>query len=99
MHASGYCMTQQKMGTHRDSIELPNPKRHMDSATRKEARLFPYYAGFSSTFAEQTLRSLRLAAGSVVLDPWNGSGTTAIAATRCGLGAIGGDRNPAMVIV
>lgn len=92
-------MTQRKMGTHRDLIELPNPKRHMDSATRKEARLFPYYAGFSSTFAEQTLRSLRLAAGSVVLDPWNGSGTTAIAAARCGLGAIGGDRNPAMVIV
>jgi hypothetical protein len=35
----------------------------------------------------------------VVLDPWNGSGTTPYAAARLGLGSIGIDINPAMALV
>lgn len=81
------------------SLVLANPKRHLDPLESKEARLFPYYAGFSSVFAEQTLYSFQLGDDAVVFDPWNGSGTTTSAAAKCGMAGIGGDRNPAMVIV
>lgn len=37
--------------------------------------------------------------GSIVYDPWNGSGTTTFAAASLGLGSVGLDLNPAMVVV
>ncbi len=49
-------------------------------------------------FAEELLQSVGLKTGSVVLDPWNGAGTTVLAARgkyRC----YGYDLNPAMVLV
>jgi DNA modification methylase len=56
--------------------------------------LYPYYAGFSTRFAVQTLRELCLRTGATVLDPWNGSGTTTTAAASLGLHAVGVDLNP-----
>ncbi|WP_424636914.1 DNA methyltransferase [Embleya sp. AB8] len=59
------------------------------------ADVFPYYAGFSFDWACD-----KLASGSpsdspiTVLDPWNGSGTTTLAAQHLGHRAIGIDRNP-----
>ncbi|WP_410712175.1 DNA methyltransferase [Bradyrhizobium sp. BEA-2-5] len=37
--------------------------------------------------------------GQVVLDPWNGSGTTTSVANGAGLTAVGIDINPAMAVV
>lgn len=64
-----------------------------------DSRLFPYYAGYSAAFVRELLSSANLTSHSVILDPWNGAGTTTQAAHRLGFKAIGIDLNPAMVMV
>ena len=78
---------------------IDNPKTYADSLRSLEARLFPYYAGYSSSFAVHLLRSLSLPSEAVVFDPWNGSGTTTSAAAQLGYHALGQDLNPVMVLV
>src|ERR1700685_3006803 len=60
---------------------------------------FRYYAGFSEQFARELISSSGLKPGSLVHDPWNGSGTTTYAASGQDMRSIGFDLNPAMVIV
>lgn len=60
---------------------------------------YRYYAGYSEAFVADLLATLRLAKSSSVLDPWNGSGTTTIVATRRGYRALGYDVNPSLVVV
>lgn len=62
------------------TFRIPSPKR------TKKARMgwdgfFPYYAGFSEQFARELISSSGLKPGSLVHDPWNGSGTTTYAAS------------------
>jgi len=76
-----------------------NPKRYADAGGAQEARLFPYYAGYSAAFAGSLLASLNLPRHSSILDPWNGSGVTTNTARRFGYKADGRDLNPAMVII
>lgn len=78
---------------------IANPKRHLDPAEAEGRKLFPYYAGFSGAFVESILGTINLSSSSVILDPWNGSGTTTSTALKHGFKAIGSDLNPAMVIV
>lgn len=78
---------------------IANPKRHAKPTPALVERIFPYYAGYSKTFAEQLLRSVAIGRNSLVLDPWNGSGTTTHAASQLGINSIGLDLNPVMVIV
>src|SRR5258705_324640 len=78
-------------------LTISNPKRHADLSD--ESRLFPYYAGYSSAFTSELLKSATLSQDALVVDPWNGAGTTTAAAKKLGLKAIGIDLNPAMVIV
>lgn len=82
-----------------DGVVISNPKRHSDRSSAQDARIFPYYAGYSTAFTEQLLLSLGLEEDSVVFDPWNGSGTTTQTAHRAGLQCIGTDLNPVMVVV
>jgi hypothetical protein len=58
-----------------------------------------YYAGYSERFAYHTLRNLALGPDDLVLDCWNGSGTTTSVAFQLGLRAIGIDINPVMAVV
>lgn len=81
------------------AIEIPNPKLYADAPDSGELRLYPYYAGYASTFTESVLKGMDLPKGSFVLDPWNGSGTTSLMAARLGYAAIGQDLNPVMVLV
>jgi hypothetical protein len=60
---------------------------------------YPYYAGYSLEFAETVLHAAGLPPNAIVLDPWNGSGTTTLAAARLGLRAYGIDLNPFAVLV
>lgn len=60
---------------------------------------FPYYAGYPEKFATSILSSAELRPDSVILDPWNGSGTTTFAAAQLGLQSIGIDINPVMALV
>jgi SAM-dependent methyltransferase len=57
----------------------------------------PYYAGYAEQFVADML-SVLAKPGDLVLDPWNGSGTTTLVAQRCGLRSIGVELNPAMAL-
>ncbi|MDW3845257.1 site-specific DNA-methyltransferase [Micromonospora sp. BRA006-A] len=58
------------------------------------ADIFPYYAGFSFDWARGLLPSLATSSEPRVLDPWNGSGTTTLAAQALGYKSVGVDLNP-----
>jgi DNA modification methylase len=60
---------------------------------------YRYYAGYSSEFVADVIAALKLDKGAVVLDPWNGSGTTTAVAQASGIASIGFDKNPALVMV
>lgn len=70
----------------------------LDPATTK-GRHYRYYAGYSTGFVEDMLSSLAVTSDDLVLDPWNGAGTTTVAAAMRGLTAVGYDINPAAVLI
>ncbi|WP_299815741.1 class I SAM-dependent methyltransferase [Tardiphaga sp.] len=59
---------------------------------------YRYYAGYSAAFVAKALKEVAPRAR-IVLDPWNGTGTTTVVAASNKIGAIGFDINPAMVVV
>ena len=77
---------------------IRSPKRDQPSR-KKSANLYHYYAGFSPKFVKDVIAALNIDNGSVIMDPWNGSGTTTQVARDMGFSAIGFDINPVMVIV
>lgn len=79
-------------------FNILSPKRNKRQQTGWEG-FFPYYAGYPELFARELLQSARLPDDAVVLDPWNGSGTTTYSASKLGLRSIGIDLNPVMIIV
>ncbi|WP_332302531.1 DNA methyltransferase [Rhizobium sp. GR12] len=79
-------------------LTILSPKRDRRVQKGWEA-FFPYYAGYPEIFVDGILRSAGLNPGSVVLDPWNGSGTTTSIAARHGFRSIGYDLNPVMVVI
>ena len=79
-------------------LHILSPKRDKGLQTGWEG-FFPYYAGFPELFARELLQSAKLPRGAVILDPWNGSGTTTYVASGLGLTSIGIDLNPVMIIV
>ena len=78
--------------------KIANPKRDKSSSTGR-AGWYPYYAGFSASFAESILDIYCEKQGARVLDPWNGSGTTTASAAGRGLESLGFDLNPVMTLV
>ena len=56
----------------------------------------PYYGGFSEMFVKQTLSYLDTTKEDLILDPWGGSGTTALVASRLGFTSISIEINPVM---
>lgn len=81
-----------------EDLKILTPKRSKKQYGGWEG-FFPYYAGYPLRFADELIRSAKLAPKSVVYDPWNGSGTTTYAAADAGYYAIGYDLNPVMVAV
>jgi hypothetical protein len=79
-----------------DLSAIPSPKRPL-RPVRGRSSWYPFYPGFSDSFSSAILRQLRISSA-VVLDSWNGAGTTTATAARLGLGAVGIDLNPAMVV-
>lgn len=77
-------------------LELSNPK--MDAEDKSDS-WYGYYAGYSPNFVRDVLTFLELPKDSLILDPWNGSGTTTQVAASLGYNFVGFDLNPVMVIV
>ncbi len=66
---------------------------------RRSGAWYDYYADYSAHFVEDILAHLAIPQTAIVLDPWNGSGTTTQVAEDKGLLAFGYDINPVMIIV
>lgn len=81
------------------SLQLPdlNPKRLAGEGGLDS--WYPYYAGFSLSFASTTLREVVPDGRALVADPWVGSGTTTCAAARLGCRSFGADLNPFAIIL
>ncbi len=75
---------------------LSSPKR---LSRRRDSDLYYYYGGFAQSFVEHKVLELNLPHGSLILDPWCGSGTTLAAARRFGHHSFGCDINPVSVIL
>ena len=58
---------------------------------------YRYYPGFSRAFVRDILEEWPK--GDIILDPWNGSGTTTTVASELGHRSVGIDLNPAMVVI
>lgn len=56
-----------------------------------------YYAGYSEAVVEDIIKYFNVNKNDIVLDPWIGSGTTAIVCQKKGIMVIGRDINPVMV--
>jgi hypothetical protein len=80
-------------------IRQPANPKMQGSSGQGRAHWYPYYAGYSPAFVADILSELRLQDDSVVLDPWNGSGTTTTVCSIAGVRSAGFDINPAMVVV
>lgn len=64
---------------------------------RSKNEFYRYYAGYPLEFAEWALQEMAIPLGGMIIDPWNGSGTTAAACARSGYSFQGYDINPVMV--
>jgi len=60
---------------------------------------YNYYAGYAPEFVEDIATRMNLPEGSVLLDPWNGVGTTTQVAQNTGYRGIGFDLNPAVNLI
>jgi hypothetical protein len=81
-----------------ESLIIQSPKRSLQ-AQRGWDGFFPYYAGYPESFARALLKSANLPKEAVVLDPWNGSGTTTFSASQLGFVSRGFDLNPVMIVI
>jgi hypothetical protein len=81
-----------------DKLIVSSPKRAAHIYSGWDG-FFPYYAGYPEQFARTLIESARLPGEAIILDPWNGSGTTTYAASQLGYSCHGIDLNPVMGIV
>jgi len=79
-------------------IYLPSPKVRQKDRTGVHS-WSKFYSAFSESFAIASLSGLRRNVADVVLDPFLGSGTSAVAALKCGNPFIGVDIDPFSVLL
>ncbi|XVO85980.1 hypothetical protein ACQ9Y2_19765 [Pseudomonas palleroniana] len=75
-----------------------NPKRVNDEIEEKPY-WYNYYAGYSHSFAKNIIETACLNEASIILDPWNGAGTTTLMSSVMGYRSVGIDLNPVMTII
>lgn len=75
-----------------------NPKRAKFN-DKSINSLYSYYAGFSAEFVLEKIKSNNLSKNKVILDPWNGTGTTTSTSSTLGYNSIGVDLNPVMCVI
>ena len=79
-----------------DGRNVRSPKLVNGSASD---RYYTYYAGYTFGFVEDVLNWLEVDGTTCLADPWNGSGTTTLAAAARGVRAVGFNLNPAAVLI
>jgi tRNA G10 N-methylase Trm11 len=80
------------------NINPPSPKQSVRPPI-PEAGWYRYYAGFSPEFARYMVSECRAKhPEGLVVDPWNGAGTTTHMAAHLGMRSAGFDLNPAMTV-
>lgn len=79
-------------------LKIENPKRYAKKNSGRES-WYSYYAGFSHQFVRSVLSGIQLPEDPLILDPWNGAGTTTSVAARQGFRSVGIDLNPSMGII
>lgn len=75
-----------------------NPKKVNDEIEKKPY-WYNYYAGYSHSFAKSIIETATLSESSIILDPWNGAGTTTLMSSVMGYRSVGIDLNPVMTII
>jgi len=75
-----------------------NPKR-VNEEVEEKPHWYNYYAGYSHSFAKSIIDSSELSESSIILDPWNGAGTTTLMSSISGYKSIGVDLNPVMKVI
>ena len=78
-------------------MSLTNPKVRDDIYGK--ANWYPYYAGYAQGFVSDVIDFLNIKTNQIILDPWNGSGTTTQVAAQKNIMSYGFDINPVMVTV
>jgi DNA modification methylase len=80
-----------------DRLNIVNPKRDQRRCHDRQS-WYSFYASFSLQFAEALISSVQLPPGALIVDPWNGTGTSSLAAASLGHLVRGFDLNPVMVV-
>jgi DNA modification methylase len=78
--------------------KVSTPKRG-NTRPNNRSLWYDYYAGYSPQFVSNIISHLDISEQSTILDPWNGIGTTTLAASAAGFRARGLDLNPVPVII
>lgn len=81
-----------------EKLLISSPKQKIRSKSSWN-EFYPYYAGFPESFARDIIQTSELGEDSLIVDPWNGSGTTTHAASCLQKKSRGYDINPVMAIV
>lgn len=76
-----------------------SPVNFIESMQRPRHRWFPYKEGFSPSFVADFLTKSQSASTGIILDPFAGSGTTALVAGELGLKGLGLDVSPLTTFV
>ena len=81
------------------ALSLPLDAKRKPARHRGVESWFPYYAGYTESFAHGVLGELGEGVRLRILDPWNGAGTTTRVAHVLGHDAVGFDINPVANLV
>lgn len=79
--------------------DICSPKRQASGDRRTISDWYGYYAGYSIGFVRDALSVLKPRADGLILDPWNGAGTSTAAASLLGFSSFGSDINPVMAVI
>ena len=74
------------------------PKQTKKPSKFKQNDWYSYYAGYSDEFVYEYLKE-SIGKEYVLLDPWNGAGTTTLCCSLLGIECVGIDINPAMNVI